>query len=145
MRVKSFDVLSCAQDGLSLLGTRWHLDFMREATTWPFGALAPCMAFPLPVLQDFRANRDRLQGWLASGGAPPVFETSPFSTREPLWAAVEPTRAAWRRRPNGAPRDLAVTVFGVHSTLVLEPATMLKAALRQWKVQVRPAAWTPSM
>ncbi|CAL1164163.1 unnamed protein product [Cladocopium goreaui] len=126
------DGLSNLDDALTLLGGRWHLDFIREATSWPFGAL------------DIRMNRDLLRRWLnATSPAspdPPAFQSSPFSgTREPRPALVSPT-LSWRRvalQGWHRSRSLGVVVFGVHSTLVLEPATMLKAALRFWQLQVR--------
>ncbi|CAK8993174.1 Uncharacterized protein SCF082_LOCUS3397 [Durusdinium trenchii] len=118
-----------------------------EASSWPFGAL------------DLRANRDQLRRWLNSSQwvagcsavatrsdlatAAPLFRSSPFTgLQEPAAALVVPTEAGWRRGAGHmnrwqASRLLGLVVFGVHSTLVLEPATMLKAALRFWQVQVR--------
>ncbi|CAK9106271.1 unnamed protein product [Durusdinium trenchii] len=133
------DALGSLEDALALLGARWHLDFIREASSWPFGAL------------DLRANRDQLRRWLNSSQwvagdlatAAPLFRSSPFTgLQEPAAALVVPTEAGWRRGAGHmnrwqASRLLGLVVFGVHSTLVLEPATMLKAALRFWQVQVR--------
>ncbi|CAE7602667.1 unnamed protein product [Symbiodinium natans] len=129
------EALDGLQDGLSLLGARLHLDFVREASSWPFGAL------------DFRVNRDNLQTWVGREqgkrtDGPASFRTSPFTgLQEPRPRLVARTQASWRRLESPGwrreKRVLGLAVFGVHSTLVLEPATMLKAALRPWTTRVQ--------
>ncbi|CAE7197892.1 unnamed protein product [Symbiodinium necroappetens] len=55
----------------------------------------------------------------------------PVARTKASWRRLESSRG-WRQK-----RRLGLGVFGVHSTLVLEPATMLKAALRPWDTRVQ--------
>ncbi|CAE7490255.1 unnamed protein product [Symbiodinium microadriaticum] len=138
------EALTGLQDGLSILGGRLHLDFIREASSWPFGALD---AFAQKSLEDLRVNRDALQSWLdldvgTQSVRPASFRTSPFTgLQEMKPRPVARTKASWRRLESSRgwrqKRRLGLAVFGVHSTLVLEPATMLKAALRPWDTRVQ--------
>ncbi|CAE8667350.1 unnamed protein product [Polarella glacialis] len=139
--------LKMVQASLQMLGARLHLDFIHEASSWPFDSL---------VLME---NRDRLLGWLNPADASPDAPAEVFAEEEPRvfvlsassipqlsprvpvartrasWRWTPISRSLWRRRTRSS---LTVAVFGVHSTLVLEPATMLKVALLPFvRVQVR--------
>lgn len=147
---------------LSFLGQRLHLDWLREASTWPFDAL------------DLRINRDRLMEWIESAshgkhasaverGRPPPFVLASDQLRTlkppPVMRAHLPWNA-WRSARSagsavsaegslgalechrtggarGSSAPLQVVVYGVHSTLVLEPATMLQAAFYPRPVEIQ--------
>lgn len=136
---------------IELLGPNLHLDFIREASTWPFDEL------------DLRVNRDVLKVWLgtqessdtaAERRMPPPFVLASAHLRAvkpPLVTRARAPWSAWRNargnsralqchRDNvarGSPEPLQVVVYGVHSTLVLEPATMLQAAFYPRPVEIQ--------
>ncbi|CAE8617243.1 unnamed protein product [Polarella glacialis] len=166
--------LKMVQASLQMLGARLHLDFIHEASSWPFDSL---------VLME---NRDRLLGlrlgrffaeeerakshiikslllqgidhcmllhasehWrfreismkeprvfvLSASSIPQLSPRVPVARTRASWRWTPISRSLWRRRTRSS---LTVAVFGVHSTLVLEPATMLKVALLPFvRVQVR--------
>ncbi|CAE8599536.1 unnamed protein product [Polarella glacialis] len=116
-----------------ILGEQLHRDVAKEFTSWPFDAA------------DILLNANRLSKWIGSGrpgdDGPPRFVLADWSRGQP--PAVSRPLPPWtgpcrpRQQQQQAEMALTVVAFGVHSSLVLEPATMLRAALFPRKINVR--------